>query len=86
MGANASAQPGSLQEWLLRETAVSWMRTGLAKTVPKECWAEALPAYRSRLKAVCASIDAKHDVAGFCRELLERVADLDLRNGDRLAK
>ncbi len=86
MGADASAQPGSLQELLLHETAVSWMRVGLAKTVPKECWAETLPAYRSRLKAVCANINAKHDVAGLCRELPERVADLDQRTGDRLAK
>ncbi len=86
MGADASAQPGNLQELLLHETAVSWMRVGLAKTVPKECWAETLPAYRSRLKAVCANINAKHDVAGLCRELPERVADLDQRKGDRLAK
>ncbi len=86
MGADASAQPGSLQELLLHETAVSWMRVGLAKTVPKECWAETLPASRSRLKAVCASINAKHDVAGLCRELPDRVADLDQRRGGRLAK
>ena len=58
----------------------------MAKTVPKECWAETLPACRSRLKAVCASIDVRHDVAGLCRELPERVADLDQREGDRLAK
>ena len=68
MGADASAQPGNLQELLLHETAVSWMRVGLAKTVPKACWAETLPAYRPRLKAVCASINAKHGVAGSCKE------------------
>ena len=62
------------------------MRVGLAKTVPKECWAETIPAYRSRFKAVCANINAKHDAAGLCRELHERVADLDQRKGDRLAK
>ena len=77
MGADASAQPGSLQELLLHETAVSWMRVGLAKTVPKECWAETLPAYRSRFEAVCASINARYDVAGLCRELSARVTDLD---------
>ena len=33
--ADASVQPGQLQEVMLHETAVSWMRDSLAKTLPK---------------------------------------------------
>ena len=58
----------------------------LAKTVPKKCWEESLEAYRSRLKECAAYINANHDVTGLCLALPSRLADLDHRQGDRLAK
>ena len=84
--ADASAQPGQLHEVMLHETAVSWMRDRLAKTLPKRCWEETLEAYRARLQACSAQINSACDVDGLCRELPSRVKDLDRRQGDRLAK
>ena len=40
MGDDAGKQPGSLQEVLLHETAVAWIRRRLACTVPVNCWEE----------------------------------------------
>ena len=50
------------------------------------CWEETVEAYRARLKACAAQINGAYDVEGLCRELPSRVADLDRREGDRLAK
>ena len=85
-GVNASVQPGQLQEVMLHETAVSWLRVRLTKTVPKRSWEETLEAYRSRLKDCAAHINGHHDVAGLCRELPARLVELDRRKGDRLSK
>ena len=71
---------------MLHETAVSWMREKLTKTLPTKCWEETVEAYRARLKACAAQINGAYDVEGLCRELPSRVADLDRRKGDRLAK
>ena len=71
---------------MLHETAVSWMRDRLTKTLPKRCWEEAPEAYRARLKACAAHINGTCDVEGLCRELPSRVRDLADREGDRLAK
>ena len=83
---SAAVQPGQLQEVMLHETAVSWMRDRLTKTLPKRCWEEAPEAYRARLKACAAHINGTCDVEGLCRELPSRVKDLADREGDRLAK
>ena len=84
--ADASVQPGQLQEVMLHETAVSWMRDRLTKTLPKRCWEETLEAYRARLKACAAQINSACDVDGLCRVLPSRVMELDRRQGDRPAK
>ena len=84
--ADASVQPGQLQEVMLHETAVSWMRDRLTKTLPKRCWEETLEAYRARLKACAAQINGACDVDGLCRVLPSRVMELDRRQGDRPAK
>ena len=68
------------------ETAVSWMRTRLAKTVPQKAWEETLPAYGTRLKACAAYINNTYDVASLCRELPDRLQSLHDRGGDRLPK
>ena len=83
---NASVQPGQLQEVMLHETAVSWMRARLTKTAPKKSWGETLEAYRSRLKDCAAHINDHHDVSGLCQELPSRLLELHLLKGDRLSK
>ena len=45
-----------------------------------------MEARRARLTACAAQINGAYDVEGRRRELPSRVADLDRREGDRLAK
>ena len=85
-GDDASVQPGSLQELMLHETAVAWCRYKLARNVPSRPWLETLEEYKVRLKQVVADINAEHDVAGLCRELPDRVAELAKLKGARLSK
>ena len=86
LGDDASIQPGQLQELMLHETAVAWIRERLKKTVPRRAWEETVEAYRSRLKACAAYINANHNVEALCKEFPDRLAALDERQGDRLAK
>ena len=46
---SAAVQPGELQEIMLHETAVAWMRQRLTKTRPKQAWA--LPRLRGAERA-----------------------------------
>ena len=71
---------------MLHETAVSWMRLRLARTVPRRSWEDTVEAYRSRLKDCAAYINANYNVDSLCRELPDRVAELSKREGGRLAK
>ena len=86
MGTSASMQPGCLQEVMLHETAMAWVRIRLAKTVPKNCWTESVADYHKRLKACCADINATHNVDGLCRELPLRVQMLVDNKGDCIPK
>ena len=71
---------------MLHETAVAWCRYKLARNVPSRPWLETLEDYKVRLKQVVADINAEHDVAGLCRELPDRVAELAKLKGARLSK
>ena len=71
---------------MLHETAVSWIRLRLAKTLPRRPWEETLDAYHARLTECVAHINASYDVSGLCRELPERLQKLESLDGDRLAK
>ena len=75
-----------LQEAMLHETAVAWMRDRLVKTTPPRVWQESVAEYCTRLKACAAYINEHYNVAGLCRQLPQRLAELDRRQGDRLAK
>jgi hypothetical protein len=86
MGSDASKQPGCLQEAMLHETAMAWMRVRLAKTTPNRCWEESTEAYIARLKEGCAHINSNHDVEALCRRLPNRVQRLMDRKGDRIPK
>lgn len=86
MRSDASIQPGALQELMLHETAMAWVRQRLKRTVVKEPWHESIEAYGTRLKGVAAYINANYDVNGLCRGLPYRVAEVVRRKGDRLPK
>ena len=69
MGDNASVQPGHMQDILLHETAVSWIRLRVASTVPSRAWLDTQKQYASRLRTVVGNInvsrvDAKASQSG----------------------
>ena len=86
MGESAAVQPGKLSELMLHETAVSWIRVLLSSTLPARPWDESPPQLISRLKRVAGIINAEHDVAGLCRALPARIAELVRRGGGKLAR
>lgn len=83
---NASVQPGQLQEFMLHETAESWMRNQLTKTLPQKPWEETVDDYHTRLRACAAYINDNYDVEGLCKELPQRVESFLARKGDRIHK
>ena len=75
------AQPPDIADWLPHETAISWLRAGLIKsmaTVPV-AWEETPQEFERRLHGVAKSINSHFDVPGLCREVPERLDDLILR-------
>ena len=86
MGEDAAAQPGALQELMLHETAVAWIRYKLTMTVPTRSWLETPEEYRTRLKGVVAEINHDYRVANLCRELPTRLEQLRVAEGGRLPK
>ena len=86
MGEIARQQPGSLQDVMLHETAVAWLRTLLSKSTPRAPAEETRDAYLSRLRAACAHVNDSFDVAGLNRELPGRVQKLQELQGDKLRK
>ena len=84
MRSDASMQPGSLQEIMLHETAMAWVRLRLSRTVPIDAHKETVPEYTTRLKEVAAYINANYDVEGLCRGLPGRLQRLRAAKGDRI--
>ena len=66
------------------ETAVSWLRRRLTKTLPRRPWEETSEEYGARLKACAAYINEHHDVDNLCRGLPARLNELKALEGDRL--
>ena len=85
-GDDASVQPGTLQEVMLHETAVSWIRIRLSKSVPAQPWLETRKEYESWLKWCCDYINEHFNVDGLCRALTSRIDTLVQVKGDRLRK
>ena len=83
---DASIQPGQLQEVMLHETAVAWIRRRLTQTLPKKPWLETPTEYRARLKLCAQYCNDHYDVAGLCNRLPQRIATLKLKKGDRINK
>ena len=84
MGDSAAVQPGHMQEVMLHETAVAWIRCRLTQTIPNQSWLESRSAYEARLKRVVASINAELDVKGLCFKLPDRLGRLIAAGGGRL--
>ena len=84
MGNNARSQPGSLQDVLLHETAVSWLRTRLTRSTPKNCWDETREQYGRRLKRCCEEVNKECDVEGLCQGFPKRMKRLKDKEGERL--
>jgi hypothetical protein len=84
MGDNARRQPGSMQDVLLHETAVSWIRKQLSISTPKKCWEETREQYGRRLKRCCEEVNKDYDVEGLCKGLVKRLRKLKDSDGDRL--
>ena len=86
MGDNARTQPGRMQDLLLHETAVSWLRHRLERTLPNKCWEESREEYGRRLKRCCEEANKECDVEGLCHGLTKRMKKLEEAEGDRLPK
>ena len=85
-GEDARIQPGNLQEAMLHETAVAWIRYRLAKTVPPRPWEETEQEYAKRLKECVAYINEHHNVKGLNMEFTQRVARIMAADGGRISK
>ena len=81
-----AAAPAVCRQRQAEEAAPGIVGDELGETLPPKCWQESADTYSTRLKASAAWIHANYDVAGLCRELPDRLAELDRRKGDRLAK
>ena len=86
MGDNAALQPGSLQEMMLHETAVAWIRRGLTWSLPPKPWEETIEAFGARLREVVQKVNTEYNVQGLCKQLPQRVQDLHDAEGGRLGK
>ena len=85
-GDDARIQPGHLQEVLLHETAVSWLRFRLQQTLPAKAWEETPAAFGVRLRQCCAHVNAELDVEALCKDFPERIRQLVEAEGDRSKK
>ena len=83
-GDDASAQPGKMQEVLLHETAVSWIRYRESQTRPKEPWLETVPQFTTRMQGIARDINSKLKVENLCRALPKRLRQLKEERGDRI--
>ena len=83
-GEDASRQPGHLQEMMLHETAVSWLRVRLSESLPKRCWEETPEKFAERLRGCCSRVNTDLDVEGLCKGFPKRIETLKLKQGGRL--
>ena len=69
------------------ETAVSWTRQRMKRTLPKESWSESEEDFGKRLKPAQNCVNANYDVDSLCLEMPERMRSLvhDTK-GDKLSK
>ena len=82
----AAVQPGELQELLLHETAVSWIRYREARNRMTKPWEETEEQFGDRLRGIAQEINNTLDVDGLCRAFPARIAKLIERGGGRINK
>ena len=82
---DAGMQPGNLQEVLLHETAVSWIRRREALNRMPNPWEETPEQFATRLKGIVKEINETLNVEGLCRAFKQRVQKLVDRDGDRIS-
>jgi len=85
-GDDASAQPGSMGDVMPHETAVSWLRKLLEKSLPAAAWEESRENYAVRLRDAASHVNANYEVGDLCKCFLDRVDMLIEKKGDRLSK
>ena len=87
-GDDASIQPGqaNLGQLLLHETAVSWVRYRLARTLPAKAWEESVDEFGTRLRSIAHDINSQLNVEGLCKEFPSRVEAVLEQGGDNIAK
>ena len=82
---DAGHQPGNLQEVMLHETAVSWIRRREALNRMPKPWEETPEQFGSRLKGIVQEINDTLNVEGLCRAFPQRLQKLVDRDGDRIS-
>ena len=82
---DAGMQPGNLQEVMLHETAVSWIRRREALNRMPNPWEETPEQFATRLKGVVKETNETLNVEGLCRAFKQRVQKLVVRDGDRIS-
>ena len=80
----AAIQPGEMQELLLHETAVSWIRYREARNRMPKPWEETEEQFACRLRGIVQDINDTLNVDGLCRALPARIAKLIEREGGRI--
>ena len=83
-GDNASIQPGTLQEVMLHETAVSWIRYRERTRRPATPWTETYADFGTRLRSICQEINNTLDVEDLCRALPARAQAVVDAEGRRI--
>ena len=83
---SAARQPGNLQEVMLHETSVAWIRRRETVTQLRQPWTETVEQFSTRMRGIVQHINAKFDVEGLCRELPDRVQDVIDAEGGRISK
>ncbi len=85
-GNDASVQPGNLQEVMLHESAVAWIRKRETVTQCRQPWTETAAGFSARLRSICQYINANYDVEGLCKDLPNRLQKVRDKGGDRINK
>ena len=75
-----------MQDVLLHEAAVSWLRHRLSRSTPPKCWEESREECGRRLKRCCEEVNKECDVGGLCKGLPKRMKLVQERGRDRLKK
>lgn len=86
MGDDASRQPSTLQDLMLHETAIAWVRKKMGTSTPPQPWLETKKQFKDRMLEACRQINEEYDVDGLCKELPNRLATFKNREGDTLKK